>query len=111
MKFIPMIAGVTAAAFVAISLASTPAEAAKRKYRGYSKSYVATTYRGGARTRIYVSKRSWLDAGTEVLPGERKFNDYAYPMNSTPGPINDNRSGYRRQPLADPWDIPGFSKF
>ena len=30
-------------------------------------------------TRIYVTKRSWLDAGTEVLPGERKFQDYAFP--------------------------------
>lgn len=27
------------------------------------------------RTRIYVSKRSWLDGGTEVNPGDRKFSD------------------------------------
>ena len=31
------------------------------------------------RTRLTVHKRSYLDAGTEVLPGERKFNDYALP--------------------------------
>ena len=31
------------------------------------------------RTRVYVTTRSWLDAGTEVLPGDRKFMDYAFP--------------------------------
>jgi len=30
-------------------------------------------------TRVYVTTRSWLDAGTEVLPGDRKFTDYAFP--------------------------------
>src|SRR5262249_21429449 len=29
------------------------------------------------RARITVEPRSFLDAGTEVLPGERKFTDYA----------------------------------
>src|SRR5690349_2860834 len=37
------------------------------------------SYPSGPHTRIYVSKRSWLDGGTEVLPGERKFTDYALP--------------------------------
>src|SRR5215831_12032807 len=31
------------------------------------------------RARITVEPRSFLDAGTEVLPGERKFTDYAFP--------------------------------
>ncbi len=30
-------------------------------------------------TRVYITTRSWLDAGTEVLPGDRKFQDYAFP--------------------------------
>ncbi len=37
------------------------------------------SYQQGPRTRVYVTKRSWLDAGTEVLPGDRKFSDYAFP--------------------------------
>ena len=37
-------------------------------------------YRSGPHTRIYVTKRSWLDAGTESLPGDRKFTDYAFPL-------------------------------
>jgi hypothetical protein len=36
-------------------------------------------YQQGPRTRVYVTTRSWLDAGTEVLPGDRKFQDYAFP--------------------------------
>jgi hypothetical protein len=32
-------------------------------------------------TRVVVTKRSFLDAGTEVKPGERHFTDYVF----TPG--------------------------
>jgi hypothetical protein len=32
-----------------------------------------------APTQIVVEPRSFLDAGTELLPGERKFLDYAFP--------------------------------
>lgn len=111
MKFSYLIAGLTAAAFLAVGLAASPAEAAKRKTRGYSKPYVSTTYRAGPRTRIYVSKRSWLDAGTEVQPGERKFTDYAFPLSGSLGDQNDFRGGSRRQVLPDPWDLPGYSKY
>jgi hypothetical protein len=34
------------------------------------------------RARVTVAPRSFLDAGTEVLPGERKFTDYALPAGS-----------------------------
>jgi hypothetical protein len=32
-----------------------------------------------APARVTVQKRSFLDAGTEVLPGQRHFSDYAFP--------------------------------
>ena len=76
----------------------------------------ATTKQGAAKarpkTRVTVPPRSFLDAGTEVLPGERKFNDYAFPpgysvLDSSLGPGRD----FRRQPLNNPWDIPGSIKF
>jgi hypothetical protein len=38
-----------------------------------------------ARTRVVVQPRSFLDAGTGVVPGERKFLDYAFPVGSGPG--------------------------
>ncbi|MGE3868826.1 MAG: hypothetical protein AB7F51_04860 [Pseudorhodoplanes sp.] len=59
------------------------------------------------RTRVVVRQRSYLDAGTEVQPGERKFMDYALPPNysvleSALGPGQN----FWRQPLNNPWDVP-----
>src|SRR5579885_2050780 len=34
---------------------------------------------GRTHTRIIVTPRSYLDGGTEVLPGQRKYSDYAIP--------------------------------
>lgn len=59
------------------------------------------------RTRIYVSKRSWLDGGTEVLPGDRKFTDYAYPPGSSFATQNNNRP-LDRQPLNPASDLGGY---
>ena len=55
------------------------------------------------RTRVYVTRRSWLDAGTEVVPGERKFTDYAYPPGYSYGQQID-RLYTSRRPLGDQWD-------
>ena len=57
-------------------------------------------------SRVTVWKRSFLDAGTEVLPGDRKYTDYVFPLGYSPidnvlGPGRD----FRRQPLADPFDL------
>jgi hypothetical protein len=61
-------------------------------------------------TRIYVTKRSWLDAGTEVLPGERKFLDYAFPPEiGYPSFARENRNRpIDRQPLNPPSDLGGY---
>ena len=62
------------------------------------------------RTRIYVSKRSWLDGGTEVNPGDRKFSDYAFPPAvgyPTFARENLNRP-IDRQPLSPPQDVGGY---
>ena len=68
------------------------------------------TYQQGPRTRIYVSKRSWLDAGTEVLPGDRKFNDYAFPPDiGYPSFARENLNRpIDRQPLNPPSDMGGY---
>lgn len=55
------------------------------------------------RTRVYVTRRSWLDAGTEVRPGERKFTDYAFPPGYSYGQQID-RLYTSRRPLGDQWD-------
>ena len=72
---------VYAAGLCAVMIAGTalavPAAQAQTK-----KQYVYTTTRGAPakpRARVTVAPRSFLDAGTEVRPGDRKFTDYAFP--------------------------------
>lgn len=68
------------------------------------------SYQRGPNTRVYITTRSWLDAGTEVLPGERKFMDYAYPPEigyPTFARENKNRP-IDRQPLSPPSDLGGY---
>ena len=69
-------------------------------------------YQQGPRTRVYVTTRSWLDAGTEVLPGDRKFQDYAFPP-AIGYPTFARENGNRpidRQPLNPPSDMGGYSQ-
>jgi hypothetical protein len=63
------------------------------------------------RARITVEPRSFLDAGTEVLPGERKFTDYAFPTGPYAMPLSvvqntGGRVGWHRSPLPGPFDLP-----
>jgi hypothetical protein len=53
---------------------------------------------------VTVQKRSFLDAGTEVKPGQRKFTDYAFPPGYSPTSSIDFTSGNIRGPLVGPWD-------
>jgi hypothetical protein len=65
------------------------------------------SYQSGPRTRVFVTTRSWLDAGVEVLPGDRKFNDYAFPQSTSFGQENYNRP-LARQPLYPSYDLGGY---
>jgi hypothetical protein len=67
------------------------------------------SYQQGPRTRVYVTTRSWLDAGTEVLPGDRKFMDYAFPSPyGYPDFARENLNRpIDRQPLNPPSDLGG----
>jgi hypothetical protein len=99
------LAGMAAAAVV---LATWPADAQQRR-----RTVVTTTERvvplGPPRARITVRRRSYLDAGTEVLPGERKFTDYVFPPGYSATSFHLGPSwGYDRRPLNDPFDLPGF---
>jgi len=60
------------------------------------------------RTRIVVQRRSFLDGGTEVLPGQRKFTDYVNPWGSSPLSVVENTQiGGQRFPLPGPLDLAG----
>lgn len=70
--------------------------------------FVSRDENGRTRTRLIVTPRSYLDGGTEVLPGQRKFTDYVYPLGYRPssalGPnVVTNPPG----PIPDPFYLPG----
>ncbi len=44
------------------------------------------------RLRVTVTNRSFLDAGTVVRPGDRKFTDYAFPPYYSPTAVIDYTS-------------------
>jgi hypothetical protein len=46
------------------------------------------------RTRLTVHPRSYLDAGTELSPGDRHFRDYVYSPTFSSTGIIDPTSGY-----------------
>ena len=96
----------TAVAAVGLSTADA-APAKKRGVRTEVRGPVNYSYQSGPRTRVYVTRRSWLDAGTEVLPGERKFTDYAVPPGYYYG-RNIDRLYQGRQPLNEQWDLGGY---
>jgi hypothetical protein len=107
-----------ATAVAAIGLDLTPASAqspTQTDNRGrayYGPNGPNVSYQQGPHTRIYVTKRSWLDAGTEVLPGDRKFQDYAFPPEigyPTFARENNNRP-IDRQPLNPPSDMGGYPR-
>jgi hypothetical protein len=106
-----------ATAVVATGIAATPASAqtTRQQYDNRGHPYYGShgpnvVYQQGPHTRVYITKRSWLDAGVEVLPGDRKFTDYAFPPDigyPSFGRENNNRP-IDRQPLNPPSDMGGY---
>lgn len=94
-----------AAALLMFSAGESSAQSSQRTYARSGSPNVS--YQAGPRTRVYISRRSWLDAGTEVLPGERKFTDYAVPPGISFARENLNRP-LDRQPLSPPYDLGGY---
>jgi hypothetical protein len=93
-------------------MAASPADAQRRYYRGDQTERITIIDENGrARTRITVRPRSYLDAGTEVVPGERKFTDYVSPptyMSGSPYAIWDPTQSHRAPLPLQGW-LPGYN--
>ena len=96
-------------------MTSTSASAQTSRYDRNGRPYYGAhgpnrSYQQGPRTRVYVTTRSWLDAGTEVLPGDRKFQDYAFPPAlGYPSFARENLNRpIDRGPLNPPSDMGGY---
>jgi hypothetical protein len=92
-----------------------PPKEAKRQYDNKGRVYYGAggpnvSYQDGPHTRVFITKRSWLDAGTEVLPGDRKFTDYAFPpeLGYPSFARENNNRPIDRGPLNPPSDMGGY---
>lgn len=88
--------------------ADRTADAQSRGYRNDGTVVYYIDENGRRRTRVIVQKRSYLDAGTEVMPGERKYQDYAFPPNYSAArdALGPGRGFDDRQPLNGWFDVP-----
>jgi hypothetical protein len=101
-----------AAALALASVAVTPADAqapkksaAKKAAKKYGP--VPISMAPPPRARITVTRRTYLDAGTYVIPGDRKFTDYALPPAYSPTGVIENRAGVYPTALPGPFTLPG----
>jgi hypothetical protein len=63
---------------------------------------------GKTHTRIIIQKRSYLDPGTEVLPGSQHDTDYASLPSQHANSVLDNTAfGTSQSPLPGPFTLPG----
>src|SRR5262249_4343799 len=97
-----------AAALCAVGIATMvfsapPAGAATKKKTVANQSQVVVASR--SKSRIRVAPRSFLDGGTEVLPGERKFMDYALPAGEIGAPLSQIKSTAFNRPTALPGPV------
>jgi hypothetical protein len=95
----------------AVMLVASPADAQQRRRATVETQRVVEVPINRRRTRVVIRGRSYLDAGTEVLPGDRKFTDYVIPPGYSALQNVDVFGGFRRQPLPDPMDLPGFWRY
>lgn len=108
----PLIAAVAALGAFALLAAASTADAQPRKRStakrvdGASQTvFVSRDETGRTRTRIIVQRRSYLDAGTEVLPGQRKYHDYHTQPFWSPIDILGPGRNYDRMPLNSRWEF------
>src|SRR5215470_8749342 len=78
-------AGLCTVAVAAMAFSAPPAGAATKKKTVANQSIVVASRN---RSRIRVAPRSFLDGGTEVIPGDRKFTDYAFPPGRLGEPLS-----------------------
>jgi hypothetical protein len=105
---------VLAAAAIAVTAVSA-ADAQTRKKRTLQTRDVPGTVivhrdeTGRTRTKILVQKRSYLDGGTEVMPGAISGASLYYqtPLQRPMGALGHNDITNPLGPIPDPWFLPG----
>lgn len=104
MRFIAFLAACSALAATGFASGEASAQSGQRYYNRNSTVITTQDENGRRRTRVVVNRRSYLDGGTEILPGQGRYHDYSRPpyynAYSVLGPALDNS----QQPLPDSMD-------
>ena len=101
-------AGASAVVIAIMAFAAQPADAQQTTAKKKSVTNQSTRVVVASRNRIRVAPRSFLDGGTEVLPGERKFTDYAFPAGEIGAPLSvvQGTTFNRETALPGPFYLP-----
>ena len=108
-------AGLCAAVIAATAMAVPATAEAADQEKAVCLHHRRAGLRRNPRARVTVAPRSFLDAGTEVRPGDRKFTDYAFPPSGNGGiGINavtntGGKVGWDRSPMMQPFQLPGYN--
>lgn len=98
------------AAAIGLLVGSAAAEPKKKKVILANRDhtvYVSRDEDGGIRTRVIIQKRSYLDPGTEVFPGENSDHGYAFAQNHRASSVLDNTPfGGNQTALPTVWSLP-----
>jgi hypothetical protein len=102
--------GFLIAATAATAMLATPVLAetvTKRATHGTRTVITSRDESGHTRTRIVVEKRSFLDPGTQVFPGEQRYNSGPWLVWQPPFDGPDRNTAFNhRYPLPDRFDLP-----
>jgi hypothetical protein len=96
----------------AVGLLTAPADAAPKKRVAVVDARGATVYHsrdedGRRRTRVIIQKRSYLNPGTEVFPGENSDHRYAHsPNHHATGVLDNTAFGANRSALPGAFSLP-----
>ena len=96
------------AAVGGVLMVSTPADAQSRRKQDDFFYYTAQQreMRYRPRTRVTVERRSYLDPGPELLPGEYKYREYAEPFGYSALADAVPNQTWSRNPFNGPFDVP-----
>ena len=109
-----LIALAVAATFVVAAASGANAEPRKKQYVQAQPAGIGSTTitsrdeNGRVRTKILVQKRSYLDGGTEVMPGDIQSHQSNFiDMYQRPTSAIANDSVVPNHPIPDPFFLPG----
>ena len=95
---------------IAATAFTLPAQSAEKAagvtQTGEFSSQQRATKRPPARARITVNRRSYLNTGTESMPGDHKYHDYAFPPGYSVTSAIDRTNAFPNEGLPGPFDLP-----